>query len=412
MKEKELCPPDAFEDMDPDELSFQEATGNEGATFERTYRRAALVLWPRERRLAVFNQAGLSVTLPYLSELTRRWAGSGEDPDSSLWHEAHELSSHMLRTWPKGVGGYPQSTKEQTDAAKMLTLLSRLQDTARIDDFLANLTAAGVYGKGDNEALIQAAALLPPARVAELIERIIAGNATANLSACGDLLARSVAARITDRPADLDRAATVLVEALPGDPARVPKPDPWRSRVAVESSFVVDLMTALGQIDAALAERAADHILAWPKTYGPDAVLVPAVRNLTKRATSRDWAAVQRLRTTCLEHLHARIAEPLEPPRDWTRASDIGCRCSHCSELRLFLADPDRKSWIFKAAEAKRSHVEESIRRSGCDLDLATERRGSPYRLVCTKNQASYDRRAQQRKQDLDDVAQLEAPPG
>ncbi|MFO1432107.1 MAG: 2OG-Fe(II) oxygenase [Candidatus Competibacteraceae bacterium] len=408
-KEKELCPPDAFEDMEPDELSFQEATGNEGASFERTYRRAALVLWPRERRLAVFNQAGLSVTLPYLSELSRRWAESGEGPDSSLWRQAHELSSHMLRTWPKGVPWYPR--EDQTDTTKMLTLLRQLQDTALIDTFLANITAAGVYGKGNNEALIQAAALLRPARVAELIERIIAGNATVNLSACGDLLARGVAARITDRPADLERAATMLVEALPGDPARAPKPDFSRPKVIVESSFIVDLMTALGQIDMALAERAADYILAWPKTYGLDAVLVPAVRELTKRALSRDWAPVQRLRAACLEHLHARIAEPLEPPRDWTRASDIACRCSHCSELSRFLADPDRKSWTFKAAEADRSHVAGSIQKSDCDLDLTTERRGRPYSLVCTKNQASYDRRAQQRQQDLDNVAQLEAPP-
>ncbi len=394
----------------PTSSSFEEATGNEGASFERTYRRTALVLWPRERRLAVLNQAGLSVTLPYLSELTQRWTESGADADSSLWQEAHELSSHMLRTWPKQVGRYPH--KEQSDAAKMLTLLSRLQDTARIDAFLANLTAAGVYSKGDNEALVQAAALLLPARVAELIEHIITGNATINLSACGDLLARSVAAQITDRPADLDRAATVLIEALPGDPARAPKPDPWGSQVTVEPGFIVDLMTALGQIATVLAERATDYILAWPKTYGLDTVLVPAVRDLTGRAMSRDWAMVQRLRAACLEHLHARIAEPLEPPRDWTRASKIGCRCPHCSELRSFLADPDRKSWIFKAAEAKRNHVTGSIRQSGCDLDLATERRGSPYSLVCTKNQASYDRRAQQRQQDLDDVALLEASPG
>ena len=72
----------------------------------------------------------------------------------------------------------------------------------------------------------------------------------------------------------------------------------------------------------------------------------------------------------------------------------------------------DRKSWTFKAVEADRGHVEDSIRQSGCDLDLATDRCGRPYSLVCTKNQASYDRRAQQRKQDLDDVALLEAPPG
>jgi hypothetical protein len=56
--------------------------------------------------------------------------------------------------------------------------------------------------------------------------------------------------------------------------------------------------------------------------------------------------------------------------------------------------------------------MEESIRRSGCDLDLVTDRRGRPYSLVCTKNQASYDRRAQQRQRDLAHLARLEAPSG
>ena len=42
--EDELCPSDAFEDLTPDEQHFHEATGNEGASFERTYRRAGLVL--------------------------------------------------------------------------------------------------------------------------------------------------------------------------------------------------------------------------------------------------------------------------------------------------------------------------------------------------------------------------------
>ena len=65
------------------------------------------------------------------------------------------------------------------------------------------------------------------------------------------------------------------------------------------------------------------------------------------------------------------------------------------------------ETWVFKAAEADRSHVEDSIRRAGCDLDTTTDRRGRPYNLVCTKNQASYERRAKQRRQDLKDLALL-----
>ena len=408
-EEAELCPPDAFDDLEPDELHFHEATGNEGASFERTYRRAGLVLWPRGRRLAVLNQVGLSATLPHLGELTQRWAESGEDPASALWLQAHELAGHMLRTWPRAAG-HSWLTPSSSQSARMLTLLTQLRDTARIDAFLADLSAAGVYSQNDNEALVETLGLLPPARAAELIERIIAGNAAQALGACGDLLARCAAvARDAGRAADFLAAAKALVEALPGDPARTPQPD-WR-RPRVESSFVVNLLTALGQLDAALADRAVDHILAWPATYGLDTVLVPAVLVLTERAESRDGAAVRRLRAACLAHLRARIAEPLEPPRDWTRASTLPCQCQNCSELSRFLADPDRKVWTFKAVEAARAHVEDSIRRAGCDLDRATDQRGRPYSLVCTKNQASYDQRAQQRQKDLAEVARLEAAP-
>jgi hypothetical protein len=409
--EDELCPPDAFEDLEPDEQYFHEATGNEGASFERTYRRAALVLWPRARRLAVLNQAGLVATLPYLGQLTERWATSGAGPASPLWHEAHELSGHMLRTWPRQAGWYPGGTEVRSDATRLLTLLSQLQDTARIDAFL-DLLAAGAYSKGDNAAIVRAAGLLPPERAAALLERLIASHAATHLSACGDLLARSVAARVIGRAADLSRAATALVEALPGDPARTAQRDPWSRSLPVEPGFLIDLLTALGQINAALADRAADHILAWPQTYEPDAVLVPAVLVLTGPAAHQAAAAVQRLRTVALKHLRTRIAEPLEPPRDWARASAIACPCAHCRELSRFLAAPDRQSWTFKAPEIGRRHVEESIRRSGCDLDLVTDRRGRPYSLVCTKNQASYDRRAQQRQQDLAHLTQIETLSG
>jgi hypothetical protein len=58
-------------------------------------------------------------------------------------------------------------------------------------------------------------------------------------------------------------------------------------------------------------------------------------------------------------------------------------------------------SWRLKAAEPKRRHVEDSIRTHRCDVDTHTDAVGRPYTLVCTKNQASYARRLEQRKKDL-----------
>jgi predicted 2-oxoglutarate/Fe(II)-dependent dioxygenase YbiX len=405
-EEEELCPPEAFEGLEPDELHFHEATGNEGASFERTYRRAGLVLWPKARRLAVLNQVGLGATLPYLGQLARTWSESGEGQDSPLWREAHELAGHMLRTWP-GEGGDYRRDDTPGQAADMLGALVRLKDTARIEAFLADHVAEGVYGKADNEALLGALGLLPPARVAELTERVVAGNAARRLGACANLLARAA----TALPGlDLVPAAVRLLVALPGDPSRADAAEPWRRPTSVDPGCVADLLAALARIDGRLADRMADQVLAWPALYGPDAVLVPALLRLAEAVPdTRDSAAVRRLAAAGLEHLRARIAEPLEPPRDFARANDIACQCAPCGELGRFLADPLQKAWTYKAAEACRRHVEDSVRRARADLDLATDTRGRPYTLVCTKNQASYLRRTEQRRKDLDCQARLEA---
>ena len=188
--EDELCPPDAFEDLMPDEQHFHEATGNEGASFERTYSRAGLVLWPTARRLAVLNQAGLRTTLPYLEDLTARWETSNASIQSPLWREADELSRHMLRSWSRSSW----RADGDAEAGRMLDLQIRLGNVERIDAFLAELSAEGHYAAPDNGAIVRAAALLPAPRATELLVRIVRRNAPAHLSACGDLMLRCVAA--------------------------------------------------------------------------------------------------------------------------------------------------------------------------------------------------------------------------
>ena len=272
------------------------------------------MLWPRARRLAVLNQAGVAVTLPYLGELAGRWTQSGEGSASPLWREAHELSGHMLRAWPRQVGWYPGRTETRSDAATLLTLLSQ-QDAARIDTFSGHprrwcLQQGRQRGDRAGRRSLAAGA---GCGVARAPHRQPGRDELKRVRRPGPA---GVAARVAGRAADLSRAAA-LVEALPGDPARTPRRDPWSRSLPVEPGFLVDLLTALGQIDAALADRAVDCILAWPQTYEPDAVLVPAVLGLTGPAAHQAAAAVQRLRTAALEHLRARIAEPLEPPRDW-----------------------------------------------------------------------------------------------
>ena len=400
--EDELCPPDAFENLMPDEQHFHEATGNEGASFERTYRRAGLVLWPNARRLAVLNQAGLRTTLPYLEDLTVRWETSNASIQSPLWREADELSGHMLRSWPRSSW----RTVDNPEAGRMLDLQIRLGNVGRIDAFLGSLSAEGHYAASDNGVIVRAAALLPAPRATELVVRIIKRNAPANPSACGDLLLRCVLAP-AGTTGDLEQIGAALIDALPSDPTKRVQVDTWTRPTPVKPGFVVDLLTAMSRLDAELAARALEHLLAWPKTYKPDDVLVPAALAITKLVESRAWPAAGRLREAALDHLRRRIALPLEAPRDWARTNTLKCECGDCRGLGAFLTAPDQQQWRLKAVQDRRTHVEQSVRSVACDIDLRTERRGSPHTLVATKNQASYERRAKQRQQDLEHVSAL-----
>jgi predicted 2-oxoglutarate/Fe(II)-dependent dioxygenase YbiX len=401
----ELCPPDALENAQPDEEHFHEASGNEGVSFERSYRRAAIVLWPKSRKLAVINQAGPGVTLPYLAELAREWLASDSGPESALCRDAHTLSTYMLQDWPmrSGYGGAMENE------VRMLTCLHQLRDSAQIDAFLSEVSGAGCYGGSENEALVRAAMLLPQHRATDLIEKIVVRNAHHAPSACANLLARCCV-EMPDALARLYPAATALVETLLGERAAtdsVPS-DVWRRAAPIDAALLVDLLTALCNLDAtALGTRLVEHALSSRKSFPMDAVLVPAALRLTEPMHLQEWAPVTRLHAACVHHLQTRCAEPLAPPPDFTRASSIACRCASCAELSRFLAASDRGKWEFKAAEPLRRHVENAIRQHHCDLDFVTEKRRRPYSLVCTKNQAGYERRARQRKKDIDVLGRL-----
>lgn len=200
----------------------------------------------------------------------------------------------------------------------------------------------------------------------------------------------------------------MLAKGLPGDLGRPASPA-WQRGPGVLPESVADLVTALVRVDEALAVSATETICRRPATYPLDEVLVPATKILSAMPEIAGTEAVSFLRAACLRYLDARIALPLAPPADWRRDAKLGCTCRDCGALAAFLANPTEKTWVFAAAEARRRHMEATLGAAGSDVTTATERVGSPHKLVCTKNQASYARRCQQRDQDVTSVGQLRA---
>ncbi|HMO48842.1 MAG TPA: hypothetical protein PKB14_22815 [Rubrivivax sp.] len=266
----------------------------------------------------------------------------------------------------------------------MLSQLVRLQDREHIESMLTKVIAAGAYAAGDNAALVQSLKLLPDSRVGALLLSVVQGNADLHIGGCADLLARIAA--VAAWRGQLLGAARALLDAMPGDPSRPQSPaDAWR-RERADAGVVNDTLRALAGAGhaglSALADQAVTHWLAWPETYGMDAVIVPALRRLAERPALLNRPACLRLRAAALDHLRARSSLDLAPPADWRREARMSCLSEHCLALGRFLQSADQEVWRLRAREADRRHVEDSIRQGRHDVDCSTERKGRPHVLV------------------------------
>jgi len=281
----------------------------------------------------------------------------------------------------------------------MLELLTRLDDSAGIENFLIGVLAERGFETRDAAAIVEALSRLEESRLKGVGERLLAGAAAKSFAACANLLRRATQMWAAE---DFRAAASHLLAAMPigqgGEPEwRAPKADP---------AAMADMLAALRRIDAGAAMRATERMLGAPKTFGFDAVLVPALRLLARQGElAAGDPALEKLRAACLSRLRARAAEPSAPPADWRRPSDLACKCRDCMDFARFLDDPARKMFALKAAEPARSHLEQTIASARSDVDAVTERKGRPYSLVCVKNQASYDRRVVQRKEDIENIS-------
>ena len=94
----------------------------------------------------------------------------------------------------------------------------------------------------------------------------------------------------------------------------------WKLRVGI----VPELQKLnLAAVNSLLSRKAHEQVIGFGMPDEPAQVAegrVHALLRLSDQAGGRSLPAVRRLRQVCVAHLRARIAEPLEPPRDWTRA--------------------------------------------------------------------------------------------
>ena len=397
---EELLPVGALDDAPPDEQWVYESSGNEGVTVERAYRHAAFVIWPGPRTLDILTGANIVRAVAWIRG---RMARDGE--------AGRHLLARLLGAWPATAQRSGGLKDDKQARREVLDLLANDGDPALAMQFLSDVLQARFDGS-ENERLPVVLALLPPRDVAEWLAELVQRRFHLKPRAVIELLVRVGERPEFDWRETLSGGVRAAVAALPRilDSSRERNAGPWTTvrapatrRRRIDEATIGNLVILAWRCGlAGEAEAAAAAIRAHPDRVTPERTVPASLKILAREEGLTCIAAYRSLWRHAVDALISRSAGPPEEPRDWVICADLGCDCEHCSRLAAFCADPDARVGRFPLRKDLRKHLHRQIDGHRLDMSHVTERRGSPYTLVCTKNRASHRRRLKEYAEDVD----------
>jgi len=398
----ELTPWDTLADEPFDEEHFSEATGNEGASFERTYRRAAVVMWPRALDWEVLGQLPEDLVAPTLKAKVR--AG---DP----------VAIAFAPDWLEGAAKRSRHRHERDTLAFALdaagSVYPPLRAAARDYLVIVHGPAEGAHGRiiDENEVAGVAAVItaLGPEMAAPLLRDIVTHHLGTPSPGAWVSIALLFCRLCAESPTIAIAAGPFVARALPTAPLTARSQTPLVKMTEALLTGVAALEAA-GDVHVGMA--IGRHIEKHFGTFTIDLVLMPVIRRILDSGQSTHGATVRRVAAHVEDTLRATLGEaPVPPPNAAQDATSIQCKCKYCRDVVAFLQSPNTRVHHVKTAQAGRMHVMSHLR--GVDVDTAELRVGSPHTLVITKNTASFLRALaawQERRDLIDDIAQLSMP--
>lgn len=408
ISEGEILPVGALDDVPPDEERIEEATGNEGASFERAYRRAALLLWDADRTAEVLLRVGTAAAAADLARSLRR----ADLNDAAARDRLLASARAVVEDWSDA--GLPswRNRRQGSGLAELLGVLTQLDDARLIETGIESIVV-DMFEPGINPPLVDCLRQLKPAVRRRLAGKVVSRNAGTGAADCIDLLHRLVGGQ--EDPSVGMFVADQFVRALPRS---TPDQPDWAWRypahprpTPLSGNHLADLFDALRILKA---QPLTDSALAWvrdhPEMVSPDVLLMDAlkaIRNRIRRGTDRDSAYAGLWTVATRFHL-ARSSERPSEPTDWALPVKKGCRCAECQRLLEFAVDPAAQERRFPLRAERRYHLQQRIQMDQMDISHVTEEKGRPYSLVCTKTRGSYQRRLQEYRQDIARMTWLE----
>lgn len=381
----EVCASTPSRELEPYQSEYEGYMGNYGNTLDRWYRRAAVVVWPRDRAFAARAEAGSQWALHELRDRI----------------EAGDLQS--ARAAAESLAPFWKTTASQPG------LLGAALDVA------AGLDAAGT-----------AAMLLQPFRI-ETLAHEHAGGLAAAAGRYGQQWTHNVIDGWfergnhygTDRHEWIDRLPSLcetLRAAAADEAAQLLATRTWHwmneqlqswtttARTDYRQPQLQMLSSPLVRLLEAATDLLREEITTALGGY-PDTVLeclIPALRSIHPQRP----AALDAIARNCAKRLTAITAKPPRDEDDWYIEWN-GCRCELCDTLGTFLRSRSQRIFEWPLAKHGRGHVHSQIDRAGLPVRHQTRRQGRPYTLVLTKTDELFTRANNARQQAITDLAWL-----
>ena len=405
LAEGELLPAGALDEEPPDNKRLTEASGNEGATFERSYHRAALVLWPASRMIDVLLEAGVVATLPYLKQLA---AGGGRARPEAMAVAQRIVEAWSAETRRRGRYAIGSPSAASSVYAKMIAALVKLKATALLEQFIREVVTS-TYDGAENAALLTSVSVLGDVEAAAVLSALVGARMPHRPSACAELLL-ALTANPSPSFRKVAEAAVAGLDAIGMANSQADTFKRWeeledRRQRPLAPEFIANLFSGLKHFqDPTLCEAAAEKIASRPEVFHPVTLVVPAIERICAEQDHTPPAvdpAIQHLWTSATEFLLRRSEVPPQPPPDWRLHAEFSCKCAECRELQAFARDPDESVHRFRIRQERRSHVQNAIDQHRLDMTHVTDRVGSPQTLVCTKDRRTFKARMKEYENEM-----------
>lgn len=414
VSEDEVCSTTPSSELEAHASEYEGYMGNYGNTMDRWYRRAAIVLWPRERSFAVHAEAAPARAM-------REFQGRLRSDDLT---EARKMAATLAPFWEAAVGrvedaGFLLDVTRVAEGLGDAELAQTLLRPFRLEqlsprDASAIVGLVGCYGEDWWKELLAAWSASGARRgrrapadklgwiasIPQLCRSLL--TASDRGAADRELIGASVA-RILLR----NRWAH-LEEEIRGV-ARMRSPS-RREKAALELAGPIRGILAAALLAAETS--VARDVVATFRQHDDDALLSCLVRVLRDsvgdaEARSGAPAPLAELRDHAVEALRARLDRPARAENDWSLVLPPGCDCELCTELGSFLADADRVRFEWPINKERRQHVHRRIDDHEIPVRHQTRRSGSPYTLVLEKREELFEREANRHRSWRADLERL-----